>query len=142
VKVDPMDDSPESRVYFHVGDGKQSSPSTSNRFVNENPGRSPLVNGEFREVTDRLKIQLLDLVDEIASLHFNHARAQPKPQLLEQLPQLGGAFFYNLPRAELDVMAAQCHTVLDMISQAKEQQDELGTTDSEMRGAEGRAFNF
>jgi len=81
---------------------------------------------DFREVTDRLKIQLLDLVDEIASMHFDHARQMPGPKshVLEQLSQFSSNYFQNLPRTELDIMAAQCHAVLDMVAQARVIQEE------------------
>jgi len=85
-------------------------------------------NAEFREVTDRLKIQVLDLVDDIASLHFAHAKTQQRRQVLEQLSQLGSAFFLQLSHSELDTMTDQCHKVLELISQAKEQQDEAADT--------------
>jgi len=93
----------------------------------DSPHRSVATNSrDFREVTDRLKIQLLDLVDEIASMHFDHARQIPGPKshVLEHLSQLGTGYFQNLPRSELDIMASQCHVVLDMIAQARAQQDD------------------
>ena len=82
---------------------------------------------DFRETTDRLKIELLDLVDEIASMHFDHARQLPgKSHVLEQLSQLGIGYYQNLPRSELDLIDAQCHVVLDMIAQARTLQVEGG----------------
>jgi len=83
---------------------------------------NPAPASEFREVTDRLKIQLLDLVDEISSMHFDHARSQHKVNNLDQLSQMDVEYFANLPPQELDVISSQCHVVLDLIAQARENQ--------------------
>jgi len=55
-------------------------------------------------------------------MHFDHARSQHKIQNLEQLSQLDADYFTSLPPADLDIVASQCHAVLDLIAQAKEHQ--------------------
>jgi len=133
-KFDPENE--RTRLYFPPSSSFSSEDSTtplisSPTYLNgdhpESPRPSPATNSrDFREVTDRIKIQLLDLVDEIASMHFDHARQMPgsKSHVLEQLSQLGTGYFTNLPRSELDIMASQCHAVLEMIGQARALQDD------------------
>jgi len=134
-KFDPENE--RTRLYFPPSSFSESVTTTSivattPTYLNgdsspTSPRRSVATNSrDFREVTDRLKIQLLDLVDEIASMHFDHARQIPGPKshVLEQLSQLSSNYFQNLPRSELDVMASQCHAVLDMIAQARALQDD------------------
>jgi len=133
-KFDP--ESERSRLYFPQSTFTESNTTTASilppPYLNgDSTPSSPLrsaatTSRDFREVTDRLKIQLLDLVDEIASMHFDHARQMPGPKshALEQLSQLNTSYFQTLPRAELDLMASQCQTVLDMIAQATAQQDD------------------
>lgn len=102
------------------------SPSPPPSYVNDAAGhstsRTSSTGRDFRETTDRLKIQLLDLVDEIASMHFDHARQLPGPKthVLEQLSQLGSGYYQNLPRSELDLIDAQCHVVQARDIQAEE----------------------
>jgi len=132
-KFDPENEG--TRLYFPPSafpeNATTTSIITSSTFGNgdrapNSPTRSTASNSrDFREVTDRLKIQLLDLVDEIAGMHFDHARqAGPKSHVLEQLSQLGTNYFQNLPRSELDLLASQCHSVLELIAQARAAQDE------------------
>jgi hypothetical protein len=132
-KFDPENEG--TRLYFPSSafseSGSTTSIITTTTYGSGSGERSPSVRSnsgstrDFRECTDRLKIQLLDLVDEIAGMHFDHAKtAGPKSHVLEQLSQLGTNYFQNLPRAELDQLASQCHSVLEMIAQAKAQQDE------------------
>lgn len=125
-KFDPENE--RTRLYF-PSLSENPTPTSPTYLTEENgldsPVRTSSRTRDFREVTDRMKIQLLDLVDEIASMHFDHARqtSGAKTHVLEQLSQLGIGYFANLSRLELDLMAAQCHTVLEMISQARAQQD-------------------
>jgi len=116
-------DANETETRFFPNFPENGTPHTPN-VSHLQPLANPVQNGDFREVTDRLKIQLLDLVDEIASIHFDQARQSQlqKPQDLEQLSRLGVAYYSSLPAVDLDIMNAQCLAVLELIAQAKEQQ--------------------
>jgi len=121
------DPSGESRLFFSNFSSESKTTTTTTTANGTFTGSAnsilhPAPASEFREVTDRLKIQLLDLVDEISSMHFDHARSQHKIQNLEQLSQLDADYFTSLPPADLDIVASQCHAVLDLIAQAKEHQ--------------------
>lgn len=124
------DPSGESRLFFSnfASESKAASttpPSSNGTFTsNANSILHPAPASEFREVTDRLKIQLLDLVDEISSMHFEHARSQHTVHNLAQLSRMDVEYFASLPATDLDNVVSQCHAVLDSISQAKERQNQ------------------
>ena len=128
-KLDTEDDpSGEFRLFFSNFSSESKTTTTTTTQANgtfissANSVLQPAPPVEFRDVTDRMKIQLLDLVDQISSMHFEHARSQQKIHNLEHLSQLDVNYFSNLPSNDLDIVMSQCHMVLDLITQAKMQQ--------------------
>jgi len=124
-KLDTDDDGESSRLFFSNFSSENktatsSNPEGSGPYLGNGTHAAPT--GEFREVTDRLKVRLLNLVDEIASVHFDQARTQHKVHNLEHLSQLELEYFASMPPNDLDAMTSQCHAVLDLITRAKEQQ--------------------
>lgn len=125
-KLETDEEPPETRLCFP--ESKTTTTTTAARTPSAlSNGNSVLPSSfDFRELTDHLKIQLLDLVDEISAIHFDRGSSQAKVPDLEQLSQLEVGFFSALSPEELEVMASQCHAVLNLISQAKHQKRENG----------------
>lgn len=95
----------------------------------------------FRKTTDLLKIQVLDLVDQIANVHFARAQEQSRnsnypPNLpLAALAELDNKRFVELPPDVLDEMERQANQLLEAVSAAKMQQHQEQQADQDQAEA-------